>query len=317
MFNTRGLVVIVLVIIGWSLLALGDGPASSNDDPQSASTFDPEAVKRAQERLAAKQAARARAATQASTQPAVPKPRVSADDVAYPPVEGSWYLKTRFPLVQDWFGKPPEEITNGKIYSIDSTLPVIAELRNQMDHDYVGMVGYSWIVPGLAGSKCALLSLLDGRTHEICLYYGTIAEKRVSEILSGFKKVGVNTEYSFWLTLQGFNLEACINSDRFGSVVGPFHAIFLTVDNVDWYIGTHNLIPSVAAGIRANSIVKGMTLDDIGQATANHPDPSLLAPDGSGSIQWQLRASKDHPAPMTLEADFKGGVVIDIKTWQN
>jgi hypothetical protein len=235
-----------------------------------------------------------------------------------------WYLTLDLPLVSDWIGAAPERLCDQKIYSIDSSLPFIVGLREKMSRAQVGMVGFTWIVPGLSGSECALISLRGGRVEKIRFYFPDIRYPQVKELLPGFtlgpSAGGLNVYYTYELIRNGFSVRALVSAALRGVHYTPnayySTVIDITTDDMDWYLGTHDIKPTIASAIRDGSIVTAMTLDDVREATHFQLSPSALSENGDGEFQWQLPLTKDHPAPMTFEVDFHGGMVVGTRTWQ-
>jgi hypothetical protein len=214
---------------------------------------------------------------------ATSKPRTTADGLSYPQAEDR-RVEFDLPLVHKWLDALPEEVTTTRIYSIDSTVPVVAQWRQKMDQQHADYSDYEYITNGLSGSDATVIHVSNGRVQRVGLLYPHLTPEKLQSMVGPFEKAGTlprSTSASFRITKSGVRVIGVLsgehknfqstpiqlqdfNGHRTGGVKSDTYFSFLEIGihRIDWYVMHHDLTKEVAAAIATGHLAKGMTEDE-------------------------------------------------------
>lgn len=239
--------------------------------------------------------------------PATKPVRQSGDGVPFPPAPEKVSPLGPLPIIGDRLGNLPEKMGTRIVWS-DRAMKTLGT-RGTM------YIKQDWGCFGLFGTDLVGFSISDGVVSRIVLFYSQASEAKAKSIAAELGKSGKPEGNNF--TFDGA-VHVHASMVRNG---GSLNVVF-EADAVDWFLSHHEVAANVAAAMRDDRFVEGMTRDEA-LMLLNRPRSAMTDSDvedrGNGTqvLVWKmfissgLRTDPPHLA-RTVTLTFRDGMVSAV-----
>lgn len=201
--------------------------------------------------------------------------RRSADGIEFPRESERRPVQVEMPVIGEALGRIPDRVSE-RIHSSEKS-------KAELDRRTKAKTKLEWFATGLHGSDVAMIRLTDGRVSLMSLVYSNMPDQRFNQISKEIEQFQARQVSQNFRASGGVPVACEIVRQ------GKTGAVFLAgITPNNWYVLTHNVRPEVAAGLKENKPVVGMTEGELAMVMGREPS-SMQASNAGKDLVWEER----------------------------